>query len=347
MKKHFWGTVVLAASMLAITACGSNSEKTTEAAKETTETTAAAQTEAVAENVKWDPDTVNIYVPTKAGNAADLYIRFITPELEAKTGKTFVIINQTDGNGKVAYETVRNAKGDGANLLYFLNSMIVQTHTGVYDKSVAEDFSPIAVDTSSGSMWMIVPADSKYDSVQDVIDDIKANPGTVKYGMTSGQALHLLGGAIQKDVGESVAMVDAGGNSERLLSLLGGNIDFTFVSTSAASQYLEDKQIKVLGAVTGSGERDPLYPDIASVTEEGLPSVKFGFDTMLLGPADMDPALVEAINGVFQDAMQSDTVVEQFKAMGNTMTPLDAAVSKSYVVESDKNIAELAKSLGF
>ena len=103
----------------------------------------------------------------------------------------------------------------------------------------------------------------------------------------------------------------------------------------------------MLGAVTGSGERDPLYPDIASVTEEGLPSVKFGFDTMLLGPADMDPALVEAINGVFQDAMQSDTVVEQFKAMGNTMTPLDAAVSKSYVVESDKNIAELAKSLGF
>ena len=79
----------------------------------------------------WDADTVTIYVPTKAGNQADLYIRFITPVLEKKLGKSFVVVNQTDGNGVVAYETVRNAQKDGSTLLYFLNSMVVQSHTGV------------------------------------------------------------------------------------------------------------------------------------------------------------------------------------------------------------------------
>ena len=76
----------------------------------------------------------------------------------------------------------------------------------------------------------------------------------------------------RQDMGASLAMVDAGGNAERLISLLGGNVDFTFVSTSAAEQYLETNEIKVLGCVTGTGERDPLYPDIPSVTEEGLAS---------------------------------------------------------------------------
>ena len=97
----------------------------------------------------WDADTVTIYVPTKAGNQADLYIRFITPVLEKKLGKSFVVVNQTDGNGVVAYETVRNAQKDGSTLLYFLNSMVVQSHTGVYDKTLPENFTPLAVDTST------------------------------------------------------------------------------------------------------------------------------------------------------------------------------------------------------
>lgn len=295
----------------------------------------------------WDADTVTIYVPTKAGNQADLYIRFITPVLEKKLGKSFVVVNQTDGNGVVAYETVRNAQKDGSTLLYFLNSMVVQSHTGVYDKTLPENFTPLAVDTSTGSMWLTVKADSKYQSVQDIIDDVKANPGKITYGMTSGQALHMLGGMMETDMGASLAMVDAGGNAERLISLLGGNVDFTFVSTSAAEQYLETNEIKVLGCVTGTGERDPLYPDIPSVTEEGLASTMFGFDTLLLGPAGMDPELVEEINTAFQDAMMDKEVVDQFAAMKNTMEALDVEGSAADIREFDAKMAENAKLLGF
>ena len=124
-------------------------------------------------------------------------------------------------------------------------------------------------------------------------------------------------------------------------------MDFTFVSTSAAEQYLETNEIKVLGCVTGTGERDPLYPDIPSVTEEGLASTMFGFDTLLLGPAGMDPELVEEINTAFQDAMMDKEVVDQFAAMKNTMEALDVEGSAAYIREFDAKMAENAKLLGF
>lgn len=296
----------------------------------------------------WKANTVKIYVTTKAGNGADLWIRMITPALEKETGKKFAVINQTEGNGVVGYETVRTAKPDGSTLLYFLNSMIVQSHTGVYDKTVSENFTPIAIDTSSGSMWMVIPTSSKFQSVQDIIDEVKANPGTVTFGMTSGQALQLLGGMMENDIGSQLSMVDAGGNAERLISLLGGNIDFTFVSTGAAKQYVESNQIRILGAVTGTGKRDPIFPDIPSVTELGLPTTMFGFDSMLLGPKGMAPALVTEINKKFQDAVLDPEVVAQFKSGMNTvMTPLNVEESAQYVKDMDAKIGALAKGLGF
>jgi len=326
-----------------------NAIKTTAAAKTTSETTkAAAATQASGNTTgNWKASTVTLYVPTKAGNQADLYIRFITPVLEKQTGKKFVVVNQTDGNGVVAYENIRTGKKDGSSLLYFLNSMIVQTHTGVYDKNVSENFTPIAIDTASGGMWLVVKNDSKFQSVKDIIDAVKANPGKVTYGMTSGQALHLLGGMMNKDIGAELSLVDAGGNAERLISLLGGNVDFTFVSTGAAKQYVEKKEIRVLGCVTGTGEKDPLYPDIESVTKLGMPSVKYGFDTMLLGPSGMDASLVKEINAAFQKAMVDPEVVKQFAAMENTMTPLDVEASSKYVKDKDSEIAAIAKTLNF
>lgn len=350
MKKQFlygMASVFLAAGILC--GCGAAKQESSggQAEGQTSGTTAAKEEESSSGQQGWDADTVTIYVPTKAGNQADLYIRFITPVLEEKLGKSFVVVNQTDGNGVVAYETVRNADKDGSTLLYFLNSMVVQTHTGVYDKTLPDNFTPLAVDTSTGSMWLTVKADSKYQSVQDIIDDVKANPGKVTYGMTSGQALHMLGGMMESDMGAALSMVDAGGNAERLISLLGGNVDFTFVSTGAAEQYLETKEIRVLGCVTGNGERDPIYPDIPSVTEEGLGSTMFGFDTLLLGPAGMDAGLVQEINKAFQEAMEDPEVVGQFVAMKNTMKGLDVEESARYIKDFDAKMQENAKNLGF
>ena len=113
-------------------------------------------------------------------------------------------------------------------------------------------------------------------------------------------------------------------------------MDFTFVSTGAAEQYLETKEIRVLGCVTGNGERDPIYPDIPSVTEEGLGSTMFGFDTLLLGPAGMDDGLVQEINKAFQVAIEVHEVVGQCSGMLFTIKGLD--------VEECENAGECQKS---
>ncbi|MGE4352613.1 MAG: tripartite tricarboxylate transporter substrate binding protein [Oscillospiraceae bacterium] len=347
--KQIAGLLLSLLLICGIAGCSQNSETPSASDAQATPSSQAPEEQSsnTPDDVEWPDGTVTLYVATKAGNAADLYARVLTPVLQANTGKDFVVVNQPEGGGVVAYETVRNSKPDGSSLLYFLNTMIVQHYTGVYDVDPAEEFTPVAVMKNSGSMFLIVRSDSPYNSVEDIINDVKSNPGKVKFGMTSGQALHLVAGMMENDIGAQLNMVDAGGNNERLISLLGGNIDFTMVSPGAADQYTQSGEIKVLACVSSTGERDPLFPDIPNVTELGLPTTMYGFDILVLGPKDMDPALAEKINETFAEALDDSTVKDQYANMKFSLSILNLDDSKAYMKDFSDTIAPIAKSLGF
>ena len=71
------------------------------------------------------------------------------------------VVNNTDGSGVVAMETVRTAKPDGSKILQFHTSMLIKTATGVYDKAAADDFKIIGVSqgTEKAQYVLVVSAD--------------------------------------------------------------------------------------------------------------------------------------------------------------------------------------------
>lgn len=91
------------------------------------------------------PKTVEVLVPAKAGGGTDVMARALTTKISKDAGINMTVVNNTDGNGVVAMETVRTAKPDGSKILQFHTTMLIKSAVGVYDKTAAEDFKIVGV----------------------------------------------------------------------------------------------------------------------------------------------------------------------------------------------------------
>ena len=136
------------------------------------------------------PKTIEVQVPAKAGGGTDVMARALTTQIAKDAGINMTVVNNTDGSGVVAMETVRTAKPDGSKILQFHTSMLIKTATGVYDKAAADDFKIIGVSqgTEKAQYVLVVSADGGITSLDDFVE--KAKGGELKLGVetTSWQA---------------------------------------------------------------------------------------------------------------------------------------------------------------
>lgn len=241
------------------------------------------------------PKTVNVYVPAKAGGGTDVMARALANQISKVSGSNFVIINNSDGNGVVAFETIRNAKPDGKNIMQFHSTMILMTAMGKYKYNVINDFTVIGVAVNpveSGYVLLISP-NAPYTNLKEFIDYAKKNPNRLLVGVQTGGSTHVMAGMLQNATGIKLKMVEAGSDTEKLTALAGGNIDAAFVNANQAKQYIEAGKLKALGVVSSDekGIRTSILPDIPTFIEQGI-NVTFTTMNFILGPKGMNKDLV-------------------------------------------------------
>lgn len=239
---------------------------------------------------------VEVYVPAKAGGGTDVMARALANQIAKDSGSTLTIINNTDGGGVVAMETVRTAKPDGSKILQFHTTMLIKSATGLYNKKVTEDFTIIGVSRNPGpgGYVMVTSPNAPFNSANELAEYSKQKQ--LLMGVETGGTVHLMTGLFALASGANVKYVEAGTDTEKLTTLVGGNIDACFVNVNQARQYIEAGKVKALGLVSSSREplRNPLVPDVPTLVEMGY-DVFFQSLNLILGPKGMDPALVNEI----------------------------------------------------
>ena len=355
MRKLFCGLLMTCMLAGALTGCSNSKTAETKQAetaaetkaevKETAESASAAETEA-AQDSDWPTNTVQFLLPASAGGATDLSGRSIAAVLQEKFGKSMVIVNQTDGNGVVAFENTRNAKADGLTLLYYHSGMLVSEATGLYDKDVLNDFKVISVLPAGGSYALVVSPDSPYNSVEELIEASKAAPGTITCGVQMGSSTHVMAGMLQKDTGADFKYVEGGSDQDKLAAMQGGHMDFAFINTKNAKPYSEAGKLKALATIAGTVDRDPAMPDMPSLAELGYSSCIFGTDFFVLGPKDMSDADAQKINAAIGEAVEDPTVIDVHEKINMPLTFLDIEGSIERVKERADSINEVTKAIG-
>ncbi len=250
--------------VLVMSACNGadvNVKKESTVANEAQEDTASKAT--VQEAKAYPNKQINMIIPYGAGGTTDLTGRRLALALEKQLGQAIVVINQAGASGSIATKTVLDAKPDGYTIFYTADSLGTQRVTGLSDFSY-DDFSPIMAVVDDPKV-IVVAKDSKYDNLEDLINDMKENKGKVKMSYTGPGGSGHVQALIYNNLGLDMALTAYSGGADCILAVLGKQVDFTNSNFSTVRDYIESGDLKLLGISAKS--RLENYPDVPSLME--------------------------------------------------------------------------------
>ncbi len=217
------------------------------------------------EDTKIDYPTkpITMIVPYGAGGGTDTYGRMLAAQLEKKLGVSITVTNQGGASGSIGTKFVHDAGADGYTLLFSAETIGTYRSMGTSDLSY-NNFIPIALAVNDPKL-VVVSKNSKYNTLEELLADIKANPGKVTMSHSGPGGSGHNQGLILKELGYDVAMTAYDSGNNALLGVLGDQVAFTNPNLSFTTGYMDSGDVKVLAVF--SNERLVSYPDIPAFTE--------------------------------------------------------------------------------
>lgn len=295
------------------------------------------------------PKNIEVQVPASAGGGTDVVARALTTYINQNGGTNMTIINNTDGSGVVAMETVRTGKADGSSILFFHTTMAIKTATGLYDHRADTDFKVIGVAQPSdpGGYVLVVPAESGITDLDGYIEAAKAAGGSYMIGIETGGSSHLMAGIMSKALGIELNYVEAGSDTDKLTSLVGGNIDSALVNGNQAKQYVEAGMVNALAcfSTTSEGGRTSVLPDVPSFVEQGY-DCTFATNFYVLANPEMSDDTAKAILDLFTAAANDEETqgILQGAGMGATFVPYEEG--KGIITAQQDQLNAVCEELG-
>lgn len=209
---------------------------------------------------------VKLIVPYAAGGGPDLGARRLAPELAKVLGVNVVVENKVGAAGIVAGEVTALMPPDGYNVLLGGATHIINKAMNPAVKyDPVKSFEAVTLTGTSGTV-LVVPSDSPYRTVQDLVAAMRAKPGTFNYGSGGiGTAAHLASGAFCKVLGLDAVHVPFRGSVEIVPGLIGGQIQFACPIAGTAMVGVAQGKVRALAVTTA--ERIPQLPQVPSLKE--------------------------------------------------------------------------------
>lgn len=251
---------------------------------------------AVAANAASYPSKPLRFVVTFApGGGTDVFARAIALKFTEAWGQSVIVDNRAGGNGNIGADMVAKAPADGYTVLVTTNATIViNPHLVKLPYDPVRDLAPISQLATLPFVLLVHPS-LPVKSVAELIALAKAKPGQLNFGSSGGGGGAHLSGEMMKTAAKiDMAHVPYKGAAPALVALLGGEVQFMFVSILTATPLIESNRVRAI-AVSGL-KRSPALPNVPAVAE--TPGLA-GFETDLwygmLAPAKTDPAIVDKL----------------------------------------------------
>jgi putative tricarboxylic transport membrane protein len=210
--------------------------------------------------------TVRLECWSSAGAPLDVMIRQVSKQLGEVLGQTFIVENRPGGEGAVAMAYVKNKPADGYSILSTTSSMSFAMATSDIEFT-PDDFIVLPALQAEPSA-VAVRADSKFKTMKDFMDFIRAHPDQVSVGGFSSAGFHqFVFYRLQQEGRFKSIWVPFAGGQDAALSLLGGHIDAAIMTPSSGLAQIKNGDLRLLGI--SSAERDEYFPDVPTFKEQG------------------------------------------------------------------------------
>src|SRR3954465_7839544 len=242
----------------------------------------------------WPQKPVRFVVPFAPGGATDIAARMLGEKLSQVWGQSVVVENRAGAGGALGAAEVARAAPDGYTL-FFPSGSVMTANQHVYAKlsyDPERDFVPVT-NVVTGPQVLVVPANSPYKTVKDLIDAARANPGKLTFGHAGiGTQTHLASENFLYQAKIDAVSVPYKGEAPALAGLVGGEINFILTNMAAAIPHIQGGRIRALG-VTSLSEA-PQLPGVPP-TAKTLPGFENAGWFGIVAPAGTPKAIVDKI----------------------------------------------------
>jgi tripartite-type tricarboxylate transporter receptor subunit TctC len=276
---------------------------------------AAAAIAGGAQGQAWPQKSVRFIVPFPPGGATDISARLLGQKLTEMWGQTVVIENRGGAGGGVGAAEAAHAAPDGYTL-FFPSGSVVTANQHIYASLAYDpekDFVPVT-NVVSGPQVLVVPANSPYKSVTELIEAAKAQPGKLTFGHAGiGSQVHLAGENFVNAARINAVAVPYKGEGPALNDLVAGQINFMVTNVAAAVGFIGQGRLRALGVT--SKEEFKLLPGVPPIART-LP----GFENTgwfgIVAPTGTPKEIIDRVYRDAKKALESTEMRARFYVLG-------------------------------
>jgi len=285
---------------------------------------------------------LKMMIPANPGGGWDSTGRALGKALQdAGVASSVTYENKGGAAGAIGLaQFVNAAKGDPNAMMVMGAVMLGGLITGKPPVSLSQA-TPIARLTSEYNVF-VLPASSPLKTMKDVVEQLKKDPGSVKWGGGSrGSTEHIAAAMLAREVGVDAAKINYvafRGGGEATAAILGGNVTVGGSGYSEFQQYIESGKMRAI-AVTSATRLKGI--DVPTMKEQGF-NVEIGNWRGVYGAPGITPEQRKALTDMIAKAVKSKAWAEALEKNGWTPAVLTGKEFDDFV---DREFASLRATM--
>jgi tripartite-type tricarboxylate transporter receptor subunit TctC len=288
---------------------------------------------------------IRMLVPFSAGSQTDILARWVGEKMLENWGQQVVVDNRPSAGGTLASQFVLSANPDGHTLM-----MVSTGHAGnatLYSKlpyDTVKDFAGISRVASVPNLLVVTPALGPK-SVKELIAFAKGRAGKVNFSSAGiGSGTQINGEMFKLAAGISATHVPYKGAPEALNNVIGGSIEFCFTPVLVAAGQV--KAGRVLALAVSTAQRSPMFPDVPTVAEAGVPGFEYDQWYGILTSATTPRRVINVLNKEVVRILNLPDIKERMLTQGATPTPTTPEAFDAYIRSEVKRFASVLIAAG-
>jgi tripartite-type tricarboxylate transporter receptor subunit TctC len=294
---------------------------------------------------KFPRKPIRMLVPFSPGSQTDILARWVGEKMGENWGQQVVVDNRPSAGGTIASEYVLGANPDGHTLM-----MVSTGHAGnatLYSKlsyDTIKDFAGISQVASVPNILVVAPALGAK-SVKELIALAKSKPGQFNFSSAGiGSGTQINGEMFKLAAGIAATHVAYKGAPEALNNVISGSVQFCFSPVLVAAGQIRAGRVLALAVSTAA--RSPMFPDVPTVAEAGVPGFDYDQWYGLLASAKTPRPLINLLNKEVVRILNLPDMKERMLSQGANPKPTTPEAFDAFIRSEVKKFATVIIAAG-
>jgi tripartite-type tricarboxylate transporter receptor subunit TctC len=262
-----------------------------------------------------EKDSIRLIAPNAPGSTVDFTSRLIAPAMSKILGKEVVVENLPGAGGIIGTQQLVRAPKDGSTFgVVSDNHVIIPSIYKDVPYDAIKDVTPIAI-LATNTLILTTNTGVQAKTVKELIELAKAQPGKLSYGSAgNGSVLHLAAELFCSEAGVKITHVPYKGGSQLLADLMGGHVHMGMVGMSTVAEQIKAGKINALAVSTP--KRTPVFPNVPTLVEAGLPTYNFTSWIAMIAPGNLSQPVIQRLHAAAMETLKLKEVRDGLAAQG-------------------------------